>query len=700
MKNLSEIQGYFNKQPDVFERDGVGFSQEGNALILDQPDDSVIVQFNPSKKARVEGGSDDSAEHNANLAEYIDETELDRISENLLEGIGEDDRSRSEWIAARTNGLKILGIKIEEFRSDLGSSSAPMEGMSTVRHPLLLGAILNFQATARGEMLPANGPAKAAVWGEETAIMDQRALQFEKSFNYFLTKTATEFTPDTDRMLFMIGFSGMAFKKVFKCPIRRRPVSECVDAEHLIVSNTAVDIQTAPRVTQEVPMNQVTFKRMQLAGVYRDIDLTPPDANVNLFDAAKARIEGVSLTVTRPQDQMHSIYETYTDIDLPGFEHKRDDEKTGLPLPYRVTIERTSRKILEIRRDWKEGDEDYTRRRTFVPFGFVPYMGFYNIGLLQILGNSTTSLTGVWRLLLDAGMFSNFPGFLVARNGSRQVNNNFRVAPGSGAPVDVAGGGKIQDAIMPLPYRGPDAALMQLAETIAGQSERLAGMAELPTADGNTAVPVGTMLAAIERSDITLNAVHKRLHAAQGTELELIRDLLCDDPEALWRGTPNRDGWDEQKVLEALFSYNIVPRSDPNTPSHVHRLMKATALGQIAQQSPPGILDPRKVLTRVLNMMRIDDVDSLFLPPAEPDATPDPALLDQQNKAEANRIKALSAQQANATKVMEIQSRERQAAAKIAADTQLQGMQIAERLAVHPEALDEVAAYLPTTKPQ
>ncbi len=691
MKSVIDLKKYFGPQPNVFEKGNVGFSEESNALIIDQPDDSVIVQFSPSKRDR-EGGNSEQAktDHNANLAEFVDEGELGWLAENLLEGIEEDRRSRAEWLQTRANGLKILGIKIEEPRSDVASSSAPMEGMSTVRHPLLLSAVLNFQATARGEMLPADGPARTRVWGNQTLAVDELAQQLEEDLNFFLTKTATEFVPDTDRMLFMIGFSGMAFKKVFKCPIRRRPVSECVDAEHLIVSNTAVDLQTAPRVTQEVPMNQTTFKRMQLADVYRDIDLTPPDPNINSFDAAKARIEGINLNVTRPEDQIHTILECYTDVDLAGFEHTKNGKQTGLPLPYRVTIEKTSRKILEIRRDWKEGDEDFLRRRTFVPFGFVPYMGFYNIGLLQILGNSTLSLTGVWRLLLDAGMFSNFPGFLYARIGARQANNNFRVPPGGGAPVDVQGDRKLQDSIMPLPYKGPDPALMQLAEEIAQHGERLAGTAQLPTGDGNQAVPVGTMLAAIERNDITLNAVHKRLHAAQGTELELIRDLLAEDPEALWRGTPNRNGWNEQLVRQALTSYNIVPRSDPNTPSHVHRLMKATALAQIAQQSPPGIFDPRAVLTRVLTMMRIDDVQGLFLPPQQPGAMPNPEMLKHQNEQQTNQLKMQIAQQQAALKIADIQSRERAMAMRLAADREIKSMEIAEHLAVHPEAIGAV----------
>ncbi len=689
----ADPQRYFETSPEPLSQSNVGYSEAHNARIFNQPDDSVVVRFGPDGDEQSESPQTD---HNANLAEYVDEGELNSLAENLLEGIEEDRRSREEWLSARANGLKLLGIKLEEPRSDAAGSSAPLEGMATVRHPLLLGACINFQAQARGELLPADGPVKCRVWGAQTQMTAQLAEQLEMDLNFFLTKTATEFIPDTDRLLFMVGFSGMAFKKVFKCPIRRRPVSECVDAEHLIVNNTAVDLQTAPRVTQEIPMNQVTFKRMVLAGIYRDVVEAPPEQEVNRFDAAKARAEGINIHVTRPEDQTHTIYECYTDIDLLGFEHKKDDEPTGLPLPYRVTMEKTSRRILEIRRDWKEGDEDFRRRRTFVPFGFVPYLGFYNIGLLQILGNSTMSLTGIWRLLLDAGMFSNFPGFLIAKTGTRQVTNNFRVPPGGGAPVEVPSGTKLSDAIMPLPYAPPNPVLMQLAETIQAQSERVAGMAELPTADGSVAVPVGTILAAIERSDMPLNAVHKRLHAAQGTELELIRDLLREDPEALWRGTPNHNGWNEQLVLLALNYSAIVPRSDPNTPSHVHRLMKATALAQIAQQTPPGIFDPRAVIARVLTMMQIDDADSLFLPPQPPQAQqPDPNAIKAQVSMQGNQIKQQIAADANQVKLMDMQSKERIAEAKIIAARELQGMQIAERLAVHPTSLGQIEKQEP-----
>lgn len=665
-----------------------------DALIIDQPDEGVVITFSSPNEYKPEI-SEDSEEHNANLAEYISDSELDEIACNLLEGIDEDKRSRNEWLQTRANGLKLLGLKLETPRAGSTSSDAPVEGMSTVRHPLLLGAVLNFQATARGELLPADGPVRVRNWSEQTIETEKLSERLERTLNFFLTKTATEFVPDTDRLLFMVGFSGMAFKKVFKCPIRRRPVSECVDAEHLIVTNTAVDIQSAPRVTHEIPMNKVTFKRMELAGIYREVDLSSPDQIQNDFEKAKSRIDGININVTRPEDQVRTIYECYTDLDLPNFEHRKNGKVTGLALPYRVTLEVTSRKILEIRRDWKNNDPDFIRNRTFVPYGFVPCTGFYNIGLLQILGNSTNSLTGIWRLLLDAGMFSNFPGFMVARNGSRQVNTSLRVPPGGGVPIDVTGGMKLTDAIMPLPYKGPDQTLMALAQTIAEQSERLAGMAQMPTADGNKAVPVGTILAAIERADITLNAVHKRLHAAQSLELELIRDLLRDDPEALWRGTGVHDEWNIPQVVAAIDAHAIIPRSDPNIPSHTHRLMKATALAQMAMQAPPGIFNGRAVATRVLNMMHIDDVEALLIPPGQPDQSNQRDQLNAQIKHEANQIKLQTAMATNEIKRQEMESKERQALAKILADRESDRLHIAERLAVHPNSMDEIASVLP-----
>lgn len=676
----------FLTQNPVFDPKGVDFDGKNNALVIEDSDGGVVIEFGPKTNYSAEGAE----WHDANLAEFMDPGDLMGIATDLIEGIEEDRRTTSEWLQTRANGIKLLGFKIEEPRSDIASSSAPLEGMATVRHPLLAEACLHFQANARGELLPSEGPAKVGVYGAQTFVKDALAEKLEKSFNRFLVEKATEFVPDTDRMLFMVGYSGMAFKKVYYCPLRRRPVSEMVDAEHLVVSNKATDIQTAPRVTHVISMQFTTFKRMQLTGVYRDLDLSPPDANISPFDAAKARMEGVNLNVTRPEDQVRTIYECRCDLDLPGFEHHRDGEPTGLPLPYRVTVDHTSRTILEIRRDWEEGDDDFIRKRTFIPFGFAPTFGFYCTGLLQILGNAAIAVTGAWRLLLDAGMFSNFPGFLYAKNGAKQSNNNFRVAPGSGAPVDVPGGVKLADAIMPLPYKGPDPALMSLAEQIAQAGKALGGTAELPTENASGDIPVGTMLAAIEQAGKVLNAVHKRLHAAQSIELKLLVDLLRRHPESLLDPEapvvdPDQPAWTPDVIRQALSNYNLVPRSDPNTPSHVHRLMKAMALAMTAQQSPAGVFDPRKVAARVLTMMQIDDPEDLFLPAGQPQQ-PNPDMVKAQATQQATQAKLQAAQMTSQVKMADIQARIQAESVKMEHEKQLEYLRLMQHLVTHPLA--------------
>lgn len=681
-----DLGKYLDYNP-VYNPQGVDYDEKSGALVIETGDGGVVIEFNPKSNYRNDAGE----EHDANLAEFMDPGDLMAIATDLIEGIEEDRRSMSEWLQTRAAGIKLLGFKVEEPRSDLASSSAPLEGMSTIRHPLLAEACLNFQATSRGELLPTEGPAKVSVYGAQTSQKDMLAERLEKAVNRFLTQRATEFVPDTDRMLFMVGYSGMAFKKVYYCPLRRRPVSEMVDAEHLVVSNTATDIQTAPRVTHVIQMQRTTFKRMQLTGVYRDVTLQQPDADMNPFDQAKARMEGINLNVTRPEDQVRTIYECRCDLDLPGYEHHRDGEPTGLPLPYRVSIDLTSREILEIRRDWEEGDDDFIRKRTYVPFGFAPTFGFYCTGLLQILGNATSAVTGAWRLLLDAGMFSNFPGFLYARNGAKQANNNFRVPPGSGAPVDVPGGVKLSDAIMALPYKGPDPALMQLAESIATAGQKLGGAAELPTENATGDIPVGTMLAAIEQAGKIMNAVHKRLCGSQAVELSLIVDLFRKHPESLIETEraaydPDQPPWTPDLILHALENYNLQPRSDPNTPSHVHRLMKALALGTVALQTPPGVYDPRKVNIRILTMMQIDDPEDLFLPPQQPGQQPNPDQLKAQSAQQATQAKLQQTQMTGQIKMADIQARVQTELAKMDHERQLEYLRLMQHLITHPLA--------------
>jgi len=663
---------------------GLDYSEKDDALIIPSADGGVVVRFNP-KMPDSDNDNGDS-EHDANLAEDMGEGDLGWLAEELLAGIEEDDRSRQEWLRQRANGIKLLGFKIEEARSDIGSSSAPLEGMSSIRHPLLAEAVLRFQANASGELLPSDGPVKTENFDRESAVDDAAAQALEDAMNHYMTSIATEYYPDTYRGLFMTGFSGMSFKKIYSCPLRRRPVSEGVDAEHLIISNTVMDLESASRITHVVKMTQATFRRMQLLGVYRDIDLTsPPEAEEDIYERSVNRMQGTNKTALRPEDQDHTIYECYAEIDLPGFEHEEDGKHTGLPLPYKITIEKTSRTILEIRRDWEEDDQDQRRRQTFVPFTFVPAFGFYGIGLLQILGNASTALTAAWRISLDAGMFGNFPGFLYAKSGARQYNNNLRVAPGSGVPVETPAGMPLRDSIMPLTYKPVDVGFMQLIENIASAGQRLGGTAELQVGEGKQEMPVGTTIALIEQASKLLDAVHKRLHFAQGVEFAILRRMFLKDPESLWRGARQPSPERKALVIQGLENLNIVPRADPNIPSHVHRLAKGALLKQL-QMSNPNLYNLQAVDRYVLQLARIDNPDQFFAPPMPPAAAPpDPKLMSAQLQHQDNQLD-------QQVRMLDIQQRAKDSQADRESKERLEHMKLIERLAVHPTSQPVVNA--------
>ena len=547
-----------------------------------EDDGSVTVTLGPAAPKTDPA----SLGHGDNLADALAESELGRIAEDLLEGIARDETSRAEWLQIRAEGIKLLGLALEKPGAE-GASG--MEGMSTVRDPLLLEAVIRHQANASAELLPADGIVKIRDDGQVQAD-DALATALERGMNHYLTVTATEYRSETETMLFWSGFGGLGLKKVYPCPLRQRPVSESVDAADLIVSNAATDIQNAPRVTHRILMDPITLKRMQIAEAYRDVPLGDPGmgSEANAVEMEKAAIEGVTLNDDRPEDRERVIFECYCFLDLAGFEHEQDGAVTGLPLPYKVTIDEASRQVLEIRKNWVEQDGDALprRRQTFVPFTFVPGMGFYGIGLVHILGNTTAALTGLSRILIDAGMFANFPGGLIREDAVRQDKMSFRPAPGEFLKVKTAGA-PINDAVMSLPYKPPDATTMSLAASLATRGQRIGGTAELQVGEGRQDAPVGTTLALIEAANKPMDAVHKRYCAAQAVEVGLMLDLFREMPEAFFRGNPRAEIPDEAALLQALDDYDLVPVADPNTSSHLQRIQKIQALRQAAKDLGP-----------------------------------------------------------------------------------------------------------------
>lgn len=590
--------------------------QKGNVLEIEHGDGSISISLD-GRPINAAPQAEDKTNWFRNLAEEIDQQELYSIADELIRGIDNDLTSRRDWIEERSNGLRLLGLKIEIPGLGGSAEGAPVEGMSRVRHPLLLEAVLRFQANARSELLPTDGPVKIRNDDNNATLEeDQLASALERDLNHYLTSTAPEYYPDTDRMLFMLGFGGTAFKKVYYCPLRNRPVSESVDADDLIVNNAATDLQNAKRVTHRVMMRPSVVKRLQILGVYRDVELsTPLPAKLDSVQREKKAQQGVAEESANPEDRDREIYEVYCELDIPGFEHKMRGKLTGLEIPYRVTIDVSTKEILSIVRNYDEDTKDLPEAKcNFVKYTFVPGMGFYDIGLLNILGNTTNAITAAWRELLDAGMYANFPGFLFSDQGLRQNTNIFRVPPGGGAPIKT-GGMDIRQAIMPLPYKEPSGALMTLVENMAQTGMRIGGTSEQQVGEGRADAPVGTTLAMIEQATKVLNSVHKRMHAAQAEEFRLLADCFKDHPESFWqRNRKPAKQWDQQTFLSALENCDLVPQADPNTASHGQRVMKIMALKQLQQQNPT-MYDPIAIDTAALQAIGWSNPQQFLAPP-------------------------------------------------------------------------------------
>ena len=638
--------------------DGIDFSIE------QQEDGSVVVDL----IEREEEEADPSARSfDENLAEYLSPAVLAQIAEDLLEGIQADEDSRAEWVDQYVKGLDLLGLKIKEAGSDAGSQAT----LSSVTHPALLEACITFQARARGEVLPANGPVKIRNDGNDGEERKERAQALETDMNHYLTVTATEYYPDTDRGLFLLGFGGTIFKKAYRCPLRNRPVSECVYLPDLIVSNDATDINNAVRITHRIEMSPMQFDRMVAVGAYRDVYLTDPQPSPTPIDQKEAEIRGVQAVPARREDKPHTIYECYTFLD-PDLTEEPDADP-GTVLPYRVTIDKDSREILEIRRNWRE-DEPYKPRRWFVKYDMIPGIGFLGLGLLHILGNSTKALTALWRIAIDAGMFSNFPGGVRVK-GQRQDTNEIQPAPGEFKEIDLGGLADIRAAIMALPYKDPSATLLQLIDMIQQKVAQLAGTVEIETGDGRTNVPVGTIMSMIEQQTQVMTAVHKRIHAAQQEELILLKELFAEDPEALWRGVrdPKRK-WARREEFEDI---DLVPASDPNVPAQVHRIQQVMALRGMAQENPE-MYNKLEVERRSLRTLNIGDIDTLLVQPQQGEAQ-DPnagAQAVAEATLQAETVKAQTAMQTTMAKIQADQQK-----AMLAAQQKMAEIQSRERIA-------------------
>ena len=659
-------------------------------VATEQPDGGVVVQLDAHRQKK--DGDDTGDKFYDNLAGDIGASDLSLIANELHDQIAADDRSRGNHLEIRARGLGLLGLELKEPRANVGDTSAAVEGMSTVTNPLLLEACLKGWANAQAELLPSDGPAKVANKDDQSIQSeDNLADAFERDLNHYFTKTATEYYPDTSHMLLWgTYFGGSGFKKIYRCPMKRRPVSESVDEKDLIVSDTTKDLRSCARITHQIPMRPSVMQRMKLLGAYRDISAgTPPPPQVNAVDAKIAGIQGTDPTPqkSRPEDQPYTIWESQCEIDLPEYAPGQFKNK-GIPLPYLVTMDKESKEILAIRRDWKEDDDQCERRRMYVKYPYVPGPGFYGTGLLNILGNASSALTAAWRLALDSAMFATFPSFIIAKLGGRQNTSDFRVGAGTGVPIET-NNQPISNIIAPMPYTDVGPGMLALIDKVQQQTAALSAAGDIPTAEGVANVPVGTMLAQIEQATKVESAAHKGMHQAQAEEIELIVELFRENPEDFWKANKvcPKDYWNEQKFMLALENCNLEPASDPNTPSHIHRVAKGVALSQlIAVPAFTPIMDARGTLNTILGVIRQDPTNIVLPQQAPAPPAPDPNMIAANAKmisAQASQSKAVSGAQNDAA---ELDIKRQQ----LAAEQNIASVDLAKELVIHKD--DNAAA--------
>jgi hypothetical protein len=565
-----------------------------------------------------EGGD----EFDANLAESLDESALETLASELTSDFDDDIGSRKDWMQTYVDGLELLGMKIEE-------RTEPWEGACGVYHPLLSEALVKFQAETMMSSFPAAGPVKTQIIGKETPEKKDAATRVQEDMNYQLTDVMTEFRPEHERMLWGLGLSGNAFKKVYYDPHIERQISLFVPAEDLVVPYGASNLETAERVTHVMRKTENELRRLQVAGFYRDIDLGDPD---NVLDEVEKKIaEKMGFRATT--DSRYKLLEMSVDLDLPGYEHEEDGEPTGIKLPYIVTIEKGSNKVLAVRRNWNADDETCQKRQHYVHYGYVPGFGFYCFGLIHLIGAFAKSGTSLIRQLVDAGTLSNLPGGFKAR-GLRVKGDDTPISPGEWRDVDVPSG-TIRDNLLPLPYKEPSQTLMALLGQIVDEGRRFANTADLQISDMSANAPVGTTLAILERTLKVMSAVQARVHYAMKQELKLLKEIIAAYTPEEYDYQPT-EGSRRAKRSDYDDVY-VIPVSDPNASTMAQKIVQYQAVMQLAQQSPQ-IYNMPLLHRQMLEVLGIKEAQKLV--PMEEDQKPTDPVSENQNVLMMKPVKA------------------------------------------------------------
>ena len=568
-------------------------------------------------------GEGEEEDFSANLAEEVAESVLATLGGDLSGDIDNDKNSRKDWEKAYTEGLKLLGLQIEE-------RTEPWNGASGVFHPMITEAVVRFQAETITETFPAQGPVRTKIIGKETPDKKEAAARVQDDMNYQLTEKMVEFRPEHERMLWSLPATGSAFKKVYFDPSLGRQVSIFIPAEDIILPYGTTEMDTCYRITHVMRKTKNEIIKLQQAGFYRDVELSGPDKSVSDIQKAKDKETGFSDI----NDDRYTLYECHVDLDLAGFEDEEDGEKTGIMLPYVVTLIRGTNDVLAIRRNWEEDDPLKLKRQHFVHYQYIPGFGAYGFGLFHLIGGFAKSATSLMRQLIDAGTLANLPGGLKTR-GLRIKGDDTPIAPGEFRDVDV-GSGTIRDNILPLPYKEPSQTLYVLLQNIVEEGRRFASTADMKVSDMSGNAPVGTTLALLERQLKVMTAVQARVHFALKQELGLLKNIIRDYSDTDYLYEP--EGTAGPRAKQSDYEHvDVIPVSDPNAATMSQRVVQYQAVIQMAQMAP-DIYDLPQLHRRMLEVLGIKNADKLV--PLEEDQKPIDPVSENQNVLKGKPLKA------------------------------------------------------------
>lgn len=593
------------------------FSDE--MLIIEDDDGGVTIDF---------GGIDvmaglQEAPFDANLSEYMEETDLMRCASKLVSMYEDDKSSRKDWEQSYKEGLDLLGLEMED-------RTTPWPGACGVFHPLLSESVVRFQAQTIQEIFPARGPVKTRIWGKTTPETISQAQRDKEYMNYQLLEVMTEYRSETEKLLFSLPLSGAAFRKIYYDPTMGRPCSMFVPAEDFVISYDESSLDTAERYTHVMSRSTNHIRKLQVSGFYRDVDLGPAENSVDVIKDKYDEISGVSFS--GQDDDRHQLLEMHVDYDLPGFE-----DPDGIALPYVITIDKSTSTILSIYRNWEESDPMRKKIHHFVDYGYVPGIGFYNLGLIHMIGGLAKSATSLLRQLVDAGTLSNLPGGLKTR-GLRIKGDDTPIMPGEFRDVDVPGG-VIRDNITFLPYKEPSGVLYSLLGNIVEEGRRFASMADVKIDDMRQDAPVGTTLAILERAMKVQSAIQARIHASLKKEFKILTRIIRDYTSPSY--PYETEEGEEIKQSDFDDRVDIIPVSDPNASTLSQRIMQYQAALQLAAQSP-NLYDLPLLHRQMMELIGIPNAEEVV--PNPDDIKPEDPVTENQNMLLLKPVKAFEYQ--------------------------------------------------------